>query len=171
MSFASDIKKEICTAEMPEICCMRAELAGIIGVGAALSGGIIKFKTEKAFVAQHVYTLIHGLYGIKADSCATEGGMFEISADNANSLKILRDLRLADTPVHIHSDIIRNECCRRSVIKGAFFGAARFQIPKKATTASLPPGAIPCAPTSARYLSITKYTPSRLCATATTYAT
>ena len=131
MSFASDIKKEICTAEMPEICCMRAELAGIIGVGAALSGGIIKFKTEKAFVAQHVYTLIHGLYGIKADSCVTEGGMFEISADNANSLKILRDLRLADTPVHIHSDIMRNECCRRSVIKGAFFGGGSVSNPKK----------------------------------------
>lgn len=131
MSFASDVKKEICAADFPEICCMRAELAGIIGIGAAVSSETVKFKTEKAFVAQRVFMLIKGLYNLEVQAYAAESGMYEIKLCGADALKVLRDLKLASIPLHVHNDIIRNDCCRRSVIRGAFLGGASVSNPER----------------------------------------
>ncbi len=131
MSFASEVKNEICKQELGEICCVRAELTGIVGVGAYISNDKIRFKTEKGVVAQRFFALIEKLYSIKADAIITDGGLFEVEVTGNDALKILRDLKLATTPVRVHKDIIRNECCKSALIRGVFLGGGSVSNPKK----------------------------------------
>ncbi len=131
MSFASEVKNEICKQELGEICCVRAELTGIVGVGAYISNDKIRFKTEKGVVAQRFFALIEKLYSIKADAIITDGGLFEVEVIGNDALKILRDLKLATTPVRVHKDIIRNECCKSALIRGVFLGGGSVSNPKK----------------------------------------
>jgi len=131
MSFASDVKNEICKQEFGDICCVRAELSGIVGVGAFISNDQIRFKTEKGVVAQRFFALVEKLYGISAEVRVTDGGLFEVAVTGLDALKILRDLKMATTPVRIHKDIIRNECCKAAMVRGVFLGGASVSDPKK----------------------------------------
>lgn len=131
MSFASEVKNEICQQELGDICCVRAELTGIVGVGAFISNEKIRFKTEKGVVAQRFFALIERLYGIKAEANISDGGMFEVEVNGLDALKILRDLKLATTPVRIHRDIIRNECCKGALVRGIFLGGGSVSNPIK----------------------------------------
>lgn len=131
MSFASEVKYEISKNELGDICCVRAELAGMIGVGAVITDGKIRFKTEKGVVAQRFFQLIKRLYNFEPTSAMTEGGLFDVVVTGDNVLKILRDLKMATTPIRIQNEIIRNECCKASVIKGAFLGGGSVSNPNK----------------------------------------
>ncbi len=131
MSFASEVKYEIVKNELGDICCIRAELAGMVGAGAVITPGKLRFKTEKGVVAQRFFQLIKRLYNFEPESAMTDGGLFDVVVTGDNVLKILRDLKMATTPIRIQNEIIRNECCNASVVKGAFLGGGSVSNPIK----------------------------------------
>ncbi|OQB12386.1 MAG: Sporulation transcription regulator WhiA [Firmicutes bacterium ADurb.Bin193] len=131
MSFASDVKNEICRAELEDICCVRAELAGIICFSAQITDRLIKINTENARVAERISELGVHLYKLGVEIEARESGIYSVKISGADVLKILRDMRLATVPIRIDKEISRRECCKRSFVRGAFLGGGSICAPQK----------------------------------------
>lgn len=131
MSFASDVKNEICRADITEVCCARAELTGLVCFGASLKNGEIRLRTENEAVAQRFYNLIKFLYNIKIDISSTESGIYNAVFTGNEVLKVIRDMRLVGVPIHIDREIIRNECCKSAFLRGIFLGGGSMIDPVK----------------------------------------
>lgn len=137
MSFASEVKNEICKTDITEVCCARAELAGIVCFGASVKGNEIRVRTECEDVAQRFCSLVKFLYNLKADVSVTESGTFMATLSGVEVLKILRDTRLAGVPTRIDREIVRNECCKASMLRGIFLGGGSMTDPEKGYHAEL----------------------------------
>ncbi|MDR0405525.1 MAG: DNA-binding protein WhiA [Clostridiales bacterium] len=131
MSFASDVKNEICKTAIEEICCARAELAGIVCFSAQTPGGGLRINTEHHAVAERVCALAKRLYHLSLDVTARESGIYTIRADGAEVIKILRDMRLAGVPLRIDKSVTRSGCCKRAFMRGAFLGGGSVSAPRK----------------------------------------
>lgn len=132
MSFASNVKNEICKLELEDICCIRAELAGIVCFAAQISKSSIKINTENIMVARRIADLVKRIYNLNMDVVMRESGIVTIKMSGIEVLKILRDMRLSTVPIRIDNEIVRRECCKRAFIRGAFLGGGSISSPHKA---------------------------------------
>ncbi len=135
MSFASEIKKELCHLPLETACCARAELAGICALcGTLLSesdGGGLRLRTENAAVATRAHGLISELYGISTRRMSvrkkTEGYIYTLHIPAGESFTRLAKALgfLQDDRVKFCADpfITADSCCRRSFLRGAFLGS------------------------------------------------
>ena len=131
MSFASDVRAEVCQIEITDVCCARAELVGMICYGASIKNNEIKLRTENAIVAQRFYDLINFLYNIKINVDVTGAGVYYATVTGAEVLKLLRDMKLVGIPLHIDREIVRNECCKSAILRGIFLGGGSMVDPVK----------------------------------------
>jgi len=134
MSFASDVKNEICKIPFDDICCTRAEITGIVCFAAQINADRLKINTENGMVANRIYELIKRLYNLKIDVVMRKSGAFSAQMGGMGTsdvLKILRDMRLSTVPIRIDKEIIRRECCKRAFIRGAFLGGGSISAPEK----------------------------------------
>lgn len=131
MSFASGVKEEICKLELEDICCIRAELAGMVCFAAQLQPEGIKINTENSSVANRIILLIKKLYNLNAQLIHRDSGIYTVRLLGVEALKILRDMRLGTVPLRIDKDIVRRECCKRAFVRGAFLGGGSICAPQK----------------------------------------
>lgn len=137
MSFASDVKNEICKTDITEVCCARAELAGMVCFGATVKNNEIRIRTECEDVAKRFCSLVKFLYNLKADTSVTESGTFMAVLSGVEVIKVLRDTKLAGVPTRIDREIVRNECCKASMLRGIFLGGGSMIDPEKSYHAEL----------------------------------
>ena len=100
MSFASDVRNEICKTDITEVCCARAELAGMVCFGTVVKNREIKMRTENECVAKRFYDLIYFLYNIKIDITSSESGFYNATLSGDEVIKIMRDMNF-----HFHQDV------------------------------------------------------------------
>ena len=131
MSFASEVKGEICRMDIENVCCARAELVGMVCYGASVKSSEIKLRTENAIVAQRFYDLMYFLYNIKINVSVTEAGVYYATLEGTDVIKVLRDMKLSGIPMRIDREIVRNECCKASILRGAFLGGGSMIDPAK----------------------------------------
>lgn len=131
MSFALDVKTEMCKIEIDDICCARAELAGMVCFGASVIGKAIKLRSEHGIVAQRFYMLIKHIYAIDIEVTLRDSGIFTAEITGDNVIKLLRDMRLATVPLRIDHEIIRKDCCKLAFLRGAFLGGGSVSNPAK----------------------------------------
>lgn len=131
MSFASNVKNEICKLEFENICCIRAELAGIVCFAAQISVNSIKINTENKMVAKRIADLVNHIYNLNMEVVVRQSGIITLRMNGIDVLKILRDMRLGTVPIRIEKEIVRRECCKRSFIRGAFLGGGSIISPEK----------------------------------------
>lgn len=131
MSFASEVRAEVCQTDITEVCCARAELVGMVCYGAVIKSNEIKLRTESAIVAQRFYDLIKFLYNIKINVEVTDAGVYYATLEGVDVIKILRDMKLVGVPLHIDREIVRNECCKSAILRGIFLGGGSMIDPVK----------------------------------------
>ena len=131
MSFASEVRGEVCQIDITEVCCARAELVGMVCYGASIKNNEIKLRTENAIVAQRFYDLINFLYNIKINVDSTDAGVYYATLEGTEVIKILRDMKLTGVPMRIEREIVRNECCKAAILRGAFLGGGSMIDPNK----------------------------------------
>ena len=131
MSFSLDIKTEMFKIDIDEICCARAELAGIICFGTSIGPEGIKLRSEHSIVAERFYRLVKHIYNLSPGIALSDNGFFSVGITDDNALKILRDTRLASVPIRIDREIVRRDCCKMSFVRGAFFGGGSISNPQK----------------------------------------
>lgn len=134
MSFASEIKEELCRHNIGSACCARAEFSAFVLFSARYDGGCIKIPTENASVAKRIIGLLKHAYGFQPEVSVKKNLLFIVlnSGNTAYVLKDLNILRRDETAeFRIYNGMIKNECCAKSFVRGAFLSCGSMTAPEK----------------------------------------
>lgn len=146
MSFSKDSKIEILKEDIPENdCCMFAFLSGLFHSCGEISKSngkyIASFVTDVYEVYDYLNKIINKLYGdnlsleIEDDYVINKTVYYRISISKQNSERILNDIGILNlTPTGyeiqwgIDENIVKEECCKRAFITGAYIGGSTSSI-------------------------------------------
>lgn len=124
MSFSSEVKQELAKHISPARHCQLAELAAIFHFcgqyGRDADGNYaIGFQTENEAIVRKGFTLLKKTFNIDTDRPVTEEEM--------------RDLyqKIGDPEEPVSSLLIKNSCCQRAFLRGAFLSAGSISDPSK----------------------------------------
>jgi len=142
MSFASRTKKELTQIE-DEDCCTRAEVAAFIRMNGALSFSnknlSFDVQTENAAIARRLYSNLKKLYPYKVELLVRKKMRLKknnvyICRIREGAKPILRDLLILtgtfEFKNEISPELIKNDCCQRAYLRGAFLAGGSVNNPK-----------------------------------------
>lgn len=124
MSFSSGVKDELSRHQTLARHCQIAEIAAII----SMCGGVsisekdhysLKIQTENVYVARKYFTLLKKTYNIDTDVKISEEQM-------RNVIDKIGDLSEPVSPL-----LIKNSCCQRAFLRGAFLCIGSMSDPQK----------------------------------------
>lgn len=147
MSFSGDIKEELSVLTSGGRHCRLAETAAIL----SLCGKIVitennrycvKIQTESLPVARKYFTLLRKAFNIKAEVSARKSKeVYYYSVmvrKDREARRLLRETCLLDRDGNIcecmsllHNQLLKQSCCRRAFIRGAFLAAGSVSDPEK----------------------------------------
>lgn len=149
MSFSSNVKNEICKHDIESNCCALAELSAFVRTSGSISlKGMrnisIDFTTENAAVARRIYSLLKKLYNdpveveVRKTNRLKRGNSYKIQF-HGNSNILLYDVKVLDSIEFnllnlsngVPFSLLKNECCKRSYIRGVFLGSGSISNPEK----------------------------------------
>lgn len=129
MSFSGEVKKELAKRMNPARHCQIAELAalmnfcGAYGRSGGESGGkagfTLGFQTENGAVVRKGFTLLKKTYNIDTDRILDEEELQGLLA------------KLGSPEEPVSSLLIKNSCCRRAFLRGAFLAIGSMSDPTK----------------------------------------
>ncbi len=124
MSFSSEVKEELAGQISPARHCQIAELAAIMNFcgqyGRDKNGGYtIGFQTENEAVVRKGFTLLKKTYNIDTEVAISGGQMQEL----------FQKIGVLEKPVS--SLLIKNSCCQRAFLRGAFLSIGSMSDPQK----------------------------------------
>lgn len=141
MSFASDVKNQICQEEVDENA-SKAQLCALFLMRASIhmnwQGMYLSFQIENATIAKHVFQLLKACYGVTARLAVLKkmqlkkNNIYRIQVYDKAEL-ILSDLGiLTDTGLHVtpRSRMIRSEKMARAFLQGCFLASGSVNDPK-----------------------------------------
>ncbi len=136
MSFTAKLKEEVMEKENSKRCCDKAELAGIIAFSSTLKSGYLKITIENRMVARRIVRQLRRVFDIQAGIEVKSGGgvrnndAFVISVVNYKEL--LTGLCLGTGgELSFPETLLKNDCCIKSFIRGAFLGGGSVANPEK----------------------------------------
>lgn len=137
-SFSQLTKEELYKQKNSRSCCDRAEYAGMLLFGAAITQQSVRFVTENQDVLSAYGVLCRNL-GMEPEVHQSAEKNVRYLAENRDGvmiLQMLHDLHLIDPATgviryRIASELTELECCRRALIKGAFLSGGTVIDPKK----------------------------------------
>ena len=149
MSFSSNSKQDLCRIIPNKHCCRIAELSALIR-----TTGVIKHEDEKtclklnienARIARKIFLILKKLFNISVELSVKKNSHFNkhntynlIITENMKlkdilfKVKILKEIGSAIEFVEgIDESLIKNQCCMKSYLRGAFLGSASISNPEK----------------------------------------
>ena len=137
MSFAYDVKAELCKAPLSRGCCAVAEGCGVLLYASAFSAGEVRIVTENDEFAARLPRLFQKAFGVKFDELPEEkkGGKLVLRITREDKLDaIWRALgydRRAHFALHLNFALLEEECCRAAFLRGAFLSGGSVTDPQK----------------------------------------
>ena len=151
LSFSSTTKNELSRIDIEENCCILAELAALIRMNGSIQiNGVgrvnLKFSTENAAIARRIFTLIKSLYNIQTEVMVRKNKQLKknnnylVFIDYSNNAeKILLDTGVLKQDKYsyysisysIPEHLVKERCCKRAYIRGAFLGGGSISNPEK----------------------------------------
>lgn len=131
MSFAGDIKTELCKIK-PSGCCAAAELYGIFLFSRNFSENTEFFVCDRIEIAERVLAIIKQLYGFLPKLTENDNS-FSLSADYIGVGRIFADF----LSVNYITDIFVCEKCFQSFVRGAFLSGGTATDPKRSFHAEI----------------------------------
>lgn len=137
MSFSQTVKEELCRLEKVKSCCLTAELSAALKLGGTVrklteSDSNIKIVTENAAFARRTFTLVKELYGISPEIMAKKSSRLKkhvsytiIITPQAGSGRIIEETGKS------LKKLLKDNCCRRSFLRGAFLASGSVSDPEK----------------------------------------
>ena len=144
-SFATDVKNELARLFYTKPCCRRAELAGLLRMGAALTLGAkrslgLNFNTDNAAVARKVLVLIKEIEGVSTE--VTVRRSLRLKKNNSYHIKVVPSPKVGElleelglmpgtgpTPLKM-GPLLRRNCCRWAYLRGVFLGGGSVNRPE-----------------------------------------
>ena len=137
MSFAYDVKAELCRAPLSRGCCAVAEGCGVLLYASTFSANEVRIVTENDEFAARLPRLFQKAFGVKFDELPEEkkGGKLVLRITQEDKLDaIWRALgydRRAHFALHLNFALLEEECCRAAFLRGAFLSGGSVTDPQK----------------------------------------
>ncbi len=138
MSFAAEVKAELCRQHINKKCCTAAEVYGILLYCNTFSPDEIRIITESRAFAQRVEKLFQRAFGWDFDQRigfeADEGKLIlavtqpEKIADVFDRFGYERERTVAH---HVNLGVLESDCCKNAFIRGAFLAGGSVTDPRK----------------------------------------
>ena len=143
MSYSSRTKDELCRLEPDSVCCLLAELSGIISVAGSviLRGGgdkRLSIETENTAVARRTFRLLQDVFDVQPQLVTLKrarlGGRsahrIEISGDEASF--VLEGCGISVMQRRgVPRELTVRKCCRMSFLRGVFLASGSVTDPEK----------------------------------------
>lgn len=150
MSFSSNAKNELSRINLESPCCSMAELAALVRMNGTIQiSGLkninLKFTTENAAIARRIFSLLKTIYKIdievmvRKNTQLKKNNNYLVFINNQDiSKKALKDVGfITDKSSVFHPNykipkgLVKNRCCKRAYIRGAFLGGGSMSNPEK----------------------------------------
>ena len=147
MSFSSKVKEELYRHVSTARHCQLAELAAILhfcgSIGSGKEGTFLQIRAENALVVRKSFTLLQKTFNISTETKVQReengSGYFLTVSDPGTGRRILQSTRFLDSGGRLVSGlrepvsrmIIKNACCQRGFLRGAFLSAGSMSDPEK----------------------------------------
>lgn len=137
MSFAYDVKAELCRVPLSRGCCAVAEGCGVLLYASTFSAGEVRIVTENDEFAARLPRLFQKAFGVKFDELPGEhkGGKLVLRITREEKLDVIwRALgydRRAHFALHLNFALLEEECCRAAFLRGAFLSGGSVTDPQK----------------------------------------
>ena len=134
MSFAGDVKTELCRAPLSRRCCAQAEAYGALLYCNTFTSGEVRIVTESEAFAQRLPPLLKKAFRLTFDRLPQGGGkqIFEIT--DPNKLAALHQAFGTDPralALHVNFAMLEESCCRAAFLRGAFLAGGSVTDPRK----------------------------------------
>ena len=143
MSYSSETKEELCRLEPDSVCCLLAELSGIVSAAGSViyrGGGEkrLSIETENSSVARRVFRLLRDVFDVQPELVTVRrarlGGRsahrIEIGGDEASFVLegcgIQMMLRRG-----VPREVTVRKCCRMAFLRGVFLASGSVTDPEK----------------------------------------
>ena len=137
MSFASEVKAEICRDKIERHCCAIAECYGILLFCRTFSPSEIRIQTANEDFARRLPKLFKKAFGISFDVLPDESktGKFSFVLSDEEKLGTVFNAfdldRESVISHHVNFSVIENDCCRTAFVRGAFLAGGTVTDPEK----------------------------------------
>lgn len=133
MSFASEVKTELCSELPPNPCCRRAELYGILLFGRAFSQKTLCLRTEHEGAAELFARLVSEQYGLSPVMRRAHAMVSVEAGTEADFARVREDFgyRPATVSYRLNRAVLENECCAPVFLRGAFLACGSVVGPDK----------------------------------------
>ena len=136
MSFASEVKTELCRGRVSRKCCAVAEACGVLLYCNRFDRRQVRIVTESEPFARRLPGLFKRAFGVKFDgqSDPESGGKRVFLLEDPEKLRLLWDQCAFDPsgPAHhINFGLLEEDHCRVSFLRGAFLAGGSVTDPRK----------------------------------------
>lgn len=135
MSFASDVKAELCRSKLARKCCAQAEACGVLLYCNRFSPGEVKIVTESQPFGHRLTALFRKAFGLSFDEKGDPASPKQVfSVTDPHKLEVLWDLCAFDPtgPAHhINFGMLEEPHCRQAFLRGAFLAGGSVTDPLK----------------------------------------
>lgn len=137
MSFAGNVKSELCRNEPEKKCCALAETLGILLYANTFSADCIRIVTENREFSARLPKLFRRALGVRFDALPEPNAQGKQTLLLTDAEKIRRVFAQcgfsADSSVSLHVNfaLLEQECCRRAFLRGAFLAGGSVTDPEK----------------------------------------
>ena len=137
MSFAGEVKRELCKAPLQRKCCALAESCGVLLYAGGFTSGEARIVTESEEFASRLPKLFQKAFGVRFDVLPDESGagkrIFRITA--ADKLAAIWQALGYDPAqhfaLHVNFALLEEEHCRAAYLRGAFLAGGSVTDPRK----------------------------------------
>lgn len=134
MSFAGEVKEELCRSALNRKCCAQAEAYGILLYCNTYSAGEVRIITENEAFAQRLPQLFKKAFKVAFDRLPDGDGKYIFAITDPQKLAAIRQTfgdDAASFALHMNFAMLEEPCCRRSFLKGAFLAGGSVTDPHK----------------------------------------
>lgn len=136
MSFASEVREELCRDIPSKKCCRVAECYGILLYCNTFSKDEIRIITENRHFAERLPRLFRRTFGLDFDQFPSleQPGKLNFVIDDPDKIDEIFstfDLEQDALALHLNYGVLEDTCCRQSFIRGAFLSGGSVTDPDK----------------------------------------
>lgn len=134
MSFAGDVKTELCRAPLSRKCCAQAEAYGVLLYCNTFTGAEARVVTENPSFAQRLPALFKKAFRLTFDRLPQGEGKQVFAVDDPEKLAVIRQTFGADPralALHLNFAVVEESCCRAAFLRGAFLAGGSVTDPRK----------------------------------------
>ncbi len=138
MSFASQVKGELCREKVSRPCCARAEAYGILLFCNSFTPQRLRVTTRSAEFAQRLPKLFKNAFSAEFDvrpADTSTGGRLSFEVTDPKKMERILETygyaRENSISHHINYAVLEEECCRSAFLRGAFLAGGSVTNPEK----------------------------------------